>query len=139
MVGINTAIIAGAQGIGFSIPSNTVHAFIKGVLSTGISERPWLGVHTVPQHLDTDRDSSALHGGLLVLDAIPDSPAEKAGLQVLDVLLAIDGEPVGSTKALQDAIEARHVGDQVDLIVERNGRRIRLSVRLEALPRRTMR
>ncbi len=122
VVGINTAILSGAQGIGFAIPSHVAREVIEDVIDHGQSARPWLGVGAHPTRLDPAL--AARHGllrsaGLLILDVAPGSPAARAGLHPLDVLCALDGAPVPEVADLQRALRGRKPGESIVLTLLR--------------------
>lgn len=118
VVGINTAMISGAQGLGFAIPAASVAKFLEWTESgqaqqLGRSERIYVGLSGIPQMLE----NGTL--GFLILEVFPGSPAHAAGLQPLDVILTVNGESVSNP-------------DQIRAAVQRAGRR---SIPVEALRR----
>ncbi|MDX9871533.1 MAG: trypsin-like peptidase domain-containing protein [Clostridia bacterium] len=123
VVGINTAINAQAQGIGFAIPSSTVTQVLDQLLESGKVIRPWLGVYM--QALDEDLAQyfglSSTDGALI--GAVQDgSPAQKAGLQRGDVILEYNKTKITSPDDLQNAVKESKIGDKAVLLVQRNGR-----------------
>jgi S1-C subfamily serine protease len=120
VIGINTANIPGAQGIGFAIPIDTAKAVLEDIVRYGRVTRPWLGVIG----LDVSRELArrfnlAVDSGILVMRIIPESPAERAGLQSGDVVATIEDKQVNSMEDLQKQIRARRAGDSVSLVVVR--------------------
>ena len=97
VIGINTANIPGAQGIGFAIPINTAKTVLEDIVRYGRVTRPWLGVIglDISQEL-ARRFNLAVDSGILVMRIIPESPAERAGLQPGDVIAAIEDKQVNS-------------------------------------------
>lgn len=122
VIGINTAVIAGAQGIGFAVPSNDVRAFLARYESTGQGEQAWLGISGVPQILD---DGGR---GLLILQVVPSSPAERAGLRPLDVMRAIDGRPVHDHASLLQQLSRVAAGARIGIEIERGGQSMTVQV-----------
>ena len=122
VIGINTAIIAGAQGLGFAVPSNDVRAFLVRYESTGQGEQAWLGIACVPLLLsDGGR-------GLLILEVVPDSPAHRAGLRPLDVLRTVNGQPVYDGTSLMHQMCRIAAGEWIRVEIERGGRGVTLHV-----------
>jgi S1-C subfamily serine protease len=131
VIGINTANIPGAQGIGFAIPINTAKTVLEDIVRYGRVTRPWLGVIG----LDISRELArrfnlAVDSGILVMRIIPESPAERAGLQSGDVIPAIEDKQVNSMEDLQRQIRARRAGDSVSLVVVRGSEEGRVRVTL---------
>ncbi|MCL6638970.1 MAG: trypsin-like peptidase domain-containing protein [Firmicutes bacterium] len=122
VIGINTAVNAGAQGIGFAIPSSTVQAVFDDLVNKGGLEHPWLGVYLqavtaeVAQyyHLGEAR-------GALVAGVMRGSPAEKAGLARGDVIVSYNGAPVNTPSDLTDQVQNTPVGTRVTVGFFRNG------------------
>jgi S1-C subfamily serine protease len=113
-VGVATAIIPFAQGIGFAIPINTVKRFIEMIKKYGKPLRAWIGVYVMP----LNPTISALYKipvqeGLLIVRIIPGSPAERSGLLEGDIILAVDGKlakRIGDLrKAIEESIDRGHV------------------------------
>jgi Do/DeqQ family serine protease len=135
VIGINTAVEAQAQGIGFAIPSNTVSGVLRQLMEQGKIERPWLGVYLgqvtpeVAAYLGLDRPR-----GALVLQVLPNGPAAAAGLRRGDVILSFNGQDIVQAEQLVNAVANSKVGDVVPLTVWRNGTTVEVSVTLEAKP-----
>ena len=131
VVGINTANIPGAQGIGFAIPINTAKAVLDDIVKYGRVTRPWLGVigvdvsREVARKFNLDADS-----GVVVIQIIPESPAERAQLQPGDVIVGIGDKQLDSMEALQREIRTRKAGDTVVLVVMRGSEEGRVKVTL---------
>ena len=138
IIGINTAIATesgGHQGVAFAIPSKTVR-YIANKLKTGKRiVRGYLGVAIEP--VDSKTASAyglSEAGGALVSKVSKGTPAERAGLQAEDIILAVDGERVGTREGLQQMIAAVEPGTDADLLVWRNGKKINRIVRIEPQP-----
>lgn len=131
VVGMNTAIIAGAQGIGFAVPINLVKLTIDEILKFGRVVRPRLGIYGVDLskpmaryfRLPVDR-------GVLVVGVLPGSPADDAGLRQGDVITVIDDEELSSIVQLKVHLARRFIeGNRVfDLTVVRGRTRYRIKV-----------
>ena len=101
VVGINTAILAQGQGIGFAIPINMAKTVVAQLKSKGEVTRGWLGV-TVQ---DLKGDLAQYYGvedkgGVLVAEVVAGDPADKAGIKAKDVILKVNGEKVSSSRDL---------------------------------------
>lgn len=147
VVGINTAILGQTNiGIGFALPINRAKALLTDYQAGRVTERPKVGVTTEPVAGDL---ATALglpaRGGLLVQGVVRGSSEDMAGLrgarQVVDIgnvelgiggdlIVAIDSQPVDRQDALVQAISQKRVGDTITLTVYRNGRTIKLPVKL---------
>jgi serine protease Do len=135
VVGINTAIRARANNIGFAIPINMVKELLPRLVTEGKVRRSAIGIR-VSSLLDEDASRLGLKdtGGALVRTVLPGGPADKAGLQVDDVITAIDGEAVPGPEKLRWTASLAGVGKTVSLKVTRGKRNIELKVNLGELP-----
>ncbi len=119
VIGINTAINASAQGIGFAIPADTVREVVDTLITDGKISRPFMGVYLqnnnseLAEYLGLSGDSGAIVAGL-----VPGSPAEKAGLAEGDAILKIGDQKVNDAGDITGFIEKSKVGDQVELQIE---------------------
>lgn len=123
VVGINTAIVAHGQGIGFAIPVNMAKDILNDLKSKGKVTRGWLGISVQ----DITEDIAANMGikekeGALVADVLKGDPAEKAGLKAGDVILEIDGKKVNDTHELLRIVAGVAVGKSVNIKVLRDGK-----------------
>ncbi|MBT0664841.1 DegQ family serine endoprotease [Geobacter pelophilus] len=132
VVGINTAIIAGGQGIGFAIPVNMAKAILPQLKDKGAVTRGWLGVQTQGVTPEIAK-SYGLTGekGALVADIIKDTPAEKAGLKSGDIITEFDGKPVRDPNDLSRTVAATPPGKTVSLKLFRDGSEQSVAVTLE--------
>jgi serine protease Do len=123
VVGINTAIVASGQGIGFAIPINLAKEILAKLRSQGKVVRGWLGVSV--QKLG-DEHVAALklpnRKGALVSDVLKGSPAEQAGLKAGDVIVRFDGQEIREMDDLPVRVAATPVGKQVRIDVIRDGK-----------------
>ena len=126
VVGINTAIIAGAQGICFAVPVNTARFVIPQLIRHGRVQRGWIGVSGQTITLSKRRvqishlDSA---GGVLITTVMPNSPAESAGLRARDIIVELAGARVGSVDDLQRLLAQERIGKTVPITVVRDGTR----------------
>lgn len=122
VVGINTAIIAGAQGIGFAIPSNLVKDLLPTLAKNGRVTRgyPGLGLADLNPALAKKFGANSTTGAMVVsLDA--NGPAAQAGVQRGDVIVAVNGEAVQNAREASRRITAVEVGQWIDLDLTRRG------------------
>jgi putative serine protease PepD len=134
VIGVNsqiaTAGVPGNIGIGFAVPSNTVRQIVPLLERGKAVPHAWLGL----------RDTAASPtnpDGARVVEVAPDSPAKRAGLQVGDVIKRVGAEAVQDPEDVASAVGDYEPGDEVDLVVERNGRTITLHATLGTQPTRT--
>ena len=131
VVGINTAIIARGQGIGFAIPINMAQNIVAQLKDNGSVTRGWLGVGI--QNLDPEL--AEYYGlkekkGALVTQVFEGDPAEKAGIKTKDVIIAVDGKPVESGRELSAAIAEIPVDKKVEITVLREGKEKTLTAQI---------
>jgi len=142
LIGVNTAIYSlsgSSAGIGFAVPVDTVNRVVPQLIATGRYAPPVLGViHDPRGDALLERAGAA---GVPVLGIAPGSPAEAAGLRsariepegrlVLgDVIVSLGGAPIESSEDLRAALDIRQTGDQVELGILRNGRRMEITTAL---------
>ncbi|MCI0668304.1 MAG: DegQ family serine endoprotease [Methylococcaceae bacterium] len=134
LIGINTAIIApsgGNVGIGFAIPANMALQLMSSLVKHGEVRRGLLGVSVqdlspdLARAFDLDRST-----GAVISRVQAESPAEQAGLETGDIILAINGRSVANSAGVRNAIGLMQVGDQVELEVIHEGRKIARSARI---------
>lgn len=135
-VGINTAIVPAAQGIGFAIPINVAVQAGKDLLEVGRVRRPWLGIYGVSLNRGiAGYYSLPVEKGVLIVDVAPGGPAAGSGLRRGDVLLQVDDEVVEDLGGLLREIRRRKVGIEVEVIVARGSHKYASVVVLEESPR----
>ncbi|MFA6106582.1 MAG: trypsin-like peptidase domain-containing protein [Patescibacteria group bacterium] len=142
VIGINTAIVAGAQNIGFALPINEVKSSIESVRQTGKIVRPWLGVRYVliDDALAETRKLAVKDGALVIKGenenepaVISGSPADKAGLKENDIILELDGTAINESNPLANALGRFKPGDEVTLKIRSGEEEKEVKVRLEEL------
>ena len=131
VVGINTAVIAGAQGICFAVPVNTAHFVIPRLIRDGHVRRSWIGIAGQSIKLSRRRvQLSHLHaeGAVLVTEVTPGGPAERAGLRSRDIIVRISDATVVGIDDLQRALTDEMIGRDTEVVVLRDGAQTFLTV-----------
>ncbi len=139
VVGINTAIIGGAQGICFAVPSNTAKSIIPDLMRDGRVTRGWFGIAGQSQELSralVRRLGLGVEGGVLVVAVSAGAPAEAAGLRVGDVVLKLDGLATPTVDAVHKLLTRDRIGKRVQLDVLRDGSVVKLDLAVTARPER---
>jgi S1-C subfamily serine protease len=137
VVGINTAVINGAQGICFAVPINTARWVAGLLIKEGRVRRAFLGISGVTQPLPARL--ARAHGlarpsGVGVAQVVPGSPASAADIRERDVIIALDERPIATVDDLLRELSRAAVGTEVRIGVLRRGRPSDVSVRLVAAP-----
>ena len=131
VVGVNTAIIAGAQGICFAIPASTAEFVASRLIRDGRVRRSYIGVigQTIGlTRRHAQRFNLAVQGGALVTDIAAESPAAKSRLRPRDIIIAIEGNVVGSVDDLQRLLTEDLIGREAELTILRAGTLQKLSI-----------
>lgn len=134
VVGINTAIVAGGQGIGFAIPVNMAKAVLSQLKETGRVTRGWLGVSVQP----VTPELAASFGmkeekGALIAEVVKESPAEKAGLKAGDIILEFDGKAIKDMNELPRIAAVTPVGKKAVVKLLRDGKIVNKTVTIERM------
>lgn len=131
VIGINTAIINFAQGIGFAIPSNMAKQVIQQLLTKGKVVRGWLGVGIQPVTAELAGKFGVAEGeGVLVNEVFENEPAARAGIKPGDVIIKVDGRTVDTPNTLSRLIASTEPGASAAIELMRDGKRTTLSVAL---------
>jgi Do/DeqQ family serine protease len=140
VIGVNTAIVAAGQGIGFAIPINMVKRVVDQLVDKGKVVRGWLGVALQPLSPDLAQ-SLGLAGtnGAVVGSTITGSPAAQAGLQQGDVIVAYDSTPVDDYRHVQRLVAETRVGKSVTLQIVRKKQKMDVAVTIAEVPDETAR
>ncbi|HCP15124.1 MAG TPA: peptidase S1 [Peptococcaceae bacterium] len=133
VIGLNTAVNASAQGIGFAIPSSTIQGVIDDLKAGNSRIRPWMGI--TMQDLTPDLAAYFnldITEGVIINTVVEGAPADKAGLQRGDIILSMDGQTVSGSEQLQSLVRSRLVGDSVEIVISRDGVEMNFVIKLEA-------
>lgn len=135
VIGVNTAIIQGANGIGFAIPADRARRVVDDLLRFGELRPLWTGARllTVDAEL-AQRSGLPVRRGALVLKVYPDSPASAAGLHENDVIVALGGHAVTAREDVATALYTAPSGTPVDLEIRRGDRTVKVSLRAASPP-----
>ncbi len=129
VIGINTAIVAAGQGIGFAIPINMAKLAVPQLIKKGNVTRGWLGISIQPVTEAVAQSFGLKEAqGALVSDIVAGSPAAKAGLKQGDIITRFASKEIRSVQQLQLAVAATAVGSPVELEVLRDGQVRKISV-----------
>ncbi len=131
VVGINTAIIAGGNGIGFAIPVNMAKGVIAQLKKEGKVTRGWLGVG-IQDISDEMAEYYGIKGrqGVLVSQVFQGDPADKAGIRTRDIIISVNGKKIKTSRELTRIIAAFHVNEMVKITALRNGREKTFNVKI---------
>ncbi|MDY6784042.1 MAG: HhoA/HhoB/HtrA family serine endopeptidase [Cyanobacteriota bacterium] len=143
VIGINTAIRADAQGLGFAIPIETAQRVANQLLDKGRVDHPYLGIQMLdlspelrkefnqspesPFQIDRDR-------GVVIVRVVPNSPAARAGFQPGDVVQTVSGKSIQKSAEVQQEVERSAIGKALPVEVLRNGKTVTLQVKPGAFP-----
>ncbi|CAB1059112.1 HtrA protease/chaperone protein [Olavius sp. associated proteobacterium Delta 1] len=135
VVGINTMIIAGGQGIGFAIPVDQVKGIVSQLKSDGEVTRGWLGV-TIQ---DLKGDLAQYYGvdgksGVMVVDVVPGDPADKGGVKPKDIITIVNGKRINTSRDLTNLAANLVVGDTANVTILRDGKHKTLHVKIGKRP-----
>ncbi len=143
LIGVNTAIITpsgGSAGIGFAVPVNIVKRVVPQLIQHGKVIRPGLGIQTLPDNIAANNDID----GIIIARIFPGTNAAKAGLKGLvkgfygqitlgDIIVGINNKKVVNGDELSYELEQFNIGQTVNLIILRNGKKISVSVKLQQI------
>jgi S1-C subfamily serine protease len=143
VIGMNTAIISGAQGLGFAVPINTAKRISDQLIANGKVDHPYLGIQMatitpdLKEELNNNPNSPVSvqeDKGIVILQVVPNSPAARAGIRAGDVIAKIAGEEANSADDIQRVVEDSQVGMDLAIELRRNGQTLNLSVQPGVLP-----
>ncbi|KAM3092779.1 HhoA/HhoB/HtrA family serine endopeptidase [Phormidesmis sp. 146-35] len=144
VIGMNTAIIQGAQGLGFAIPVNTFRRIVDQLITKGRADHPYLGVQMVeltPElrsqinqsdaGFKVDRDT-----GVVVVAIAQNSPAARGGIRPGDVIESVNGVAIQNSRQVQQQVEKTNVGNPLQVTINRSGKSQTIAIKPAQLPER---
>ncbi|MBE9013340.1 trypsin-like peptidase domain-containing protein [Pseudanabaenaceae cyanobacterium LEGE 13415] len=143
VIGINTAIIQGTQGLGFAIPINTAQKVAQQLIATGTMTHPYIGVQLVAldsnvkdfiNRAPNSRMKVEDDRGILVVGVGRGTPAAKAGLKAGDIIESVNDQPIQNVKSIQQLVDEAGVDGRLNLNVKRSDRTVALTISPEQLP-----
>lgn len=143
VIGMNTAIIQGTQGLGFAIPINTARAIADQLIATGTVAHPYIGVQLVGLSPDVKEFVNRAPNspfkvkddeGILVVQVGRGTPAAKAGLRAGDVIQAVNDQAVDQVKILQKMVDQTGVNGKLNVKVKRKDRFVAITIAPEQMP-----
>jgi len=135
VIGINTAIVRGGQGIGFATPVNAAKNIIPQLRDKGKVTRGWLGVTVQDVSADLAKSFGLEEAqGALVSEVVQDSPADKAGIKRGDIILSLNDNEINILNDLPRLVSNRTVGEKVEIVLFRNGKKVKVKAVLASTP-----
>jgi S1-C subfamily serine protease len=143
VIGINTAIRADAQGLGFAIPIQTASRITTQLFATGKVQHPYLGVQMIPLTAElkagiakepTLRSKVTAEHGAVVMEVMPSSPAEAGGIKPGDVIIKVAEQSILTPSDVQQQVEASKIGETLKLVVDRQGQVQSLNIKPTVVP-----
>lgn len=137
VIGVNTAIIGNAQGLGFAIPINQAREIAEELVAKGRVDHSYLGIQmrtlTAALKDEINSDPSAdirlqAEKGVVILGIARNSPAARSGLQLGDVILSMDGREITEADEVQRLVAATDVGEPIAMTLNRGGQSVELAV-----------
>ena len=142
VIGVNTAIIGGAQGLGFAIPINTAQEIAQELIAKGYVDHAYIGIQmrtltpAVREVINAEAPDAlqiAAESGVIILGVQENSPAAQAGLQPGDVIQSLAGQRIEEAETVQQIVQDSDIGESLSLEVDRQGQRLALTIRPAAI------
>ena len=141
VIGINTAIIRNAQGLGFAIPINSARDIAEQLIANGKVDHSFLGIRMASLTPEIKQQLKNKHNinlqnetGVLIVEVVPNSPAAKAGLRGGDVIKAIAGQNITAADQIQKVVEKTSPGEKISIELLRDNRTVEVTVEVGILP-----
>ncbi len=141
VIGINTAIIKNAQGLGFAIPINSARDIAEQLIANGKVDHSFLGIRMASLTPEIKQQLKNKHNinlqnetGVLIVEVVPNSPAAKAGLRGGDVIKAIAGQNITAADQIQKVVEKTSPGEKISIELLRDNRTVEVTVEVGILP-----
>ena len=144
VIGVNTAIRANAQGLGFAIPIETAYRIAQQLASLGKASHPYLGIQMITLNAENLHNSNLaqtfdlpmeLQKGVLVVQVMKNSPASEAGFQQGDIILKVGEEIVVTAQDVQEQVDLSIVGEILPVKIKRQNQYLTLQVRPIDIPK----
>ncbi len=144
VIGINTAIIKGANGIGFAIPINSAQSIAEQLVQKGKVDHAYLGIQMVDitpevkQQVNSNPNAPiklTVDQGVILMEIIPNSPAEKAGLKQGDVITKVNNQPVKDSTEVRRAVSKSQIGSDLTVEIKRGDRTQNVVVQVGTMPK----
>ena len=141
VIGVNTAIISGAQGLGFAIPVAVASRIARQLIKTGSAQHAYLGIQMADlspdlrARLREQQPDFALPDGegVVVVQTVPDSPADKAGIVAGDLITQMNSTPIKNSEQVQQVVEGTVPGDSLTVQIERANKKRSLQIKVGEL------
>jgi S1-C subfamily serine protease len=138
VIGINAAIVSGAQNIGFAIPINSAKKDLDDVTKFGFVKRPLLGIRyvNIDKNLQEKMGLPVDFGAIIIgkkgthESVLKGTPAHKAGLKENDIITECNGQKIDTDKTIQDVLENMRVGDLMKVKIIRDGKILEIEIKL---------
>jgi S1-C subfamily serine protease len=137
LIGINTAMIGGAQGLCFAVPINTAKRVAPELMREGRVARGWFGIAGQTQELSralVRRLDLETERGVLIVAVAPGGPSEAAGLRIGDVVIGLDGAPTPSVDAAHKLLDRNAIGKRLRVDALRDGKLFSVDLKVRARP-----
>jgi serine protease Do len=139
VIGINTAMVMGAQNIGFALPINSIKEDLQEIRREGRIKRPYLGVKYVilNEQIAKSNKIDCYFGALIVREMFGEpavangSSADKAGIKEYDIILEVNGEQITQDNSLNDVLSCCSIGESIEIIISREGKEIKKEILLK--------
>ncbi|WP_017292549.1 HhoA/HhoB/HtrA family serine endopeptidase [Geminocystis herdmanii] len=144
VIGINTAIRANAQGLGFAIPIETASRIAEQLQKTGKASHPYLGIQMITLNEDVIKNGNIPQNlgfpitqsqGVLVVKVVANSPAEEANFMAGDVILKVGGQPVLTSLDVQEQVDLSNIDEILEVEIDRQGKPLIIKVRPQEFPK----
>ncbi|MCX7589929.1 MAG: trypsin-like peptidase domain-containing protein, partial [Patescibacteria group bacterium] len=129
VIGINSAMVSGAENIGFAIPINTAKKDLEDIKKYGKIKKPFLGIRylTINDEVQNKFKLPFNYGALIISNhflpaIIQNSPAQKAGLKEKDIILECNGKKINQNYTILNILEEKNIGDKINFLIWRSGK-----------------
>lgn len=136
LIGINTAIYSGAEGIGFAIPINRAKRIVSDLINYGHVHTAWLGikVQDLTEKLAKYFHMPGIHSGALISEIVPNSPAFKNNIKRGDILTEFNKHIIKNSRDYYDQLSQHTAGETLNLVIFRDGEKRRVRLQAASFP-----